>query len=89
LNENSLKGISPNGIFNELSSTLHDFLINEKKRVNRTDNFISITQKDTYDNLIDLFVQHHAHRIFLVDETNKPVGVVSLVDLIDKLKNFD
>ena len=89
LNENSLKGISPNKIFNELSSTLHQFLENEKVRVNRSDNSISITKKDSYNHVIELFVQHHAHRLFVVDDSSKPIGVVSLVDLIDKFKNFN
>jgi len=40
----------------------------------------------TFVDLLKLIEVHHVHRVWIVDDSNKPIGVVSLSDIMNKLK---
>jgi len=43
---------------------------------------ICVRPDDTLSTVLDMFVDFHLHRVFVVDENKKPIGVISLCDVI-------
>jgi len=49
---------------------------------------ISVRRSDTLATLIGKFASTHVHRIFVIDEHNTPVGVISTIDLLRILVTY-
>eukprot|EP01136_Pigoraptor_vietnamica_P010474 Opistho-1_new@48127 len=43
---------------------------------------VSVTRHDTLERVIDIFAMVRVHRLFVVDEECKPIGVLSRVDVL-------
>jgi len=82
-----LKAIGTDGrLFWRLYGTVHNFLLKIRKEYAEHDGrprtVISLRQEDTLETAIRLLSQHNIHRLFVIDEAKKPVGVLSLKDIL-------
>jgi 5'-AMP-activated protein kinase, regulatory gamma subunit len=68
-------------IFLKLFLSVEDFIkcIHSE---NRPKKVISVTVKDTLETVVKLLSENKIHRVFVVDEKKKPIGVVSLKDVL-------
>ncbi len=46
---------------------------------------ITVVRSNTLSHVLDLFIRHKVHRVFVVDEHSKPLTVISLCDFIAAL----
>jgi CBS-domain-containing membrane protein len=46
---------------------------------------VSVTPKDNLATVLNLLVRFRLHRVYIVDEHHKPVGVVTLTDILQEL----
>eukprot|EP01006_Ploeotia_vitrea_P041627 TRINITY_DN66557_c3_g1_i1.p1 TRINITY_DN66557_c3_g1~~TRINITY_DN66557_c3_g1_i1.p1 ORF type:complete len:201 (-),score=104.65 TRINITY_DN66557_c3_g1_i1:29-631(-) len=58
-----------------------------KKRYNQSRKCVVATVDDTIGTVISRLAQHKIHSVFVVDEHVKPIGVVSLKDILGELLN--
>ena len=74
-------------LFKRLHQTTHNFIIRLRDEVYvhkgerpKTKQFVHET--DTLFHALEVLVQHNIHRVFILDEQNKPIGVVALRDIL-------
>jgi len=79
-----LKAISTDGrMFWRLFETNKNFLAKVKQTdKERPSRVVFVKQSDTLETAIKLLAEHQLHHIFLVDEHSKPIGVISLKDIL-------
>jgi len=58
---------------------------NETPEERRPSHVICVTPKDKFSHVIQLSVNHGIHRIYVVDEEKKPIGVISLKDILGEI----
>lgn len=70
-------------------SRLHQYIRNflpklraEYGNTDRPDKIVSLSASDTLETAIRLLSENHIHRIYIVDENRKPIGVMSLKDIL-------
>ena len=80
LSNSHLRGLTPDNIEN-LKLPVLEFL---SKISNGKSNGhpVVATTNTTFEQVLDKIVSHHLHRIWLVDQADKPIGVITLSDLL-------
>jgi CBS domain-containing protein len=82
ISQTDLKVISPDGsLFYKLYQNAKSFvdcinLLKDRKQV------ITVTKSDTFEKVLDLLHDHKIHQIFVINDSKKPVGLISLKDLV-------
>jgi len=95
LSARDLKGLNPTGrVFWRLflnTYTVDVFLQKVKDQYEelhgRPHEVVVLTEDDTVGTAIDKLVNNHVHRLFIVDQDQRPVGVVSLRDILLEIIN--
>lgn len=65
-----------------------EFLHKIRQHNNKLKDFILTCKLDTkLKDVVQLLAREHIHRVFVVDENNKPCGVASLTDICSELFN--
>jgi len=77
-------------LFWRLYQTVHNFLLKVRKESNETGGdrprtVVTVKPQDTLETVIKKLQEHKIHRVFIVDEHKKPVGVISLKDLLREI----
>jgi len=67
--------------FASLSLSVREFLI-EMGTIQQLRSLITCKEITTIQEILQLFVNNRVHRIFVIDEENRPIGIISLTDLI-------
>jgi len=86
LSVRDLKGLRlENQLFHRLFQTVHNFLRHMKEERKddgrpRTKQVVHLT--DRLSLVVQILVEQNIHRVYVVDEGNKPIGVVSLRDIL-------
>jgi CBS-domain-containing membrane protein len=85
-----LKAIQSDGrMFWRLNQTCHNFLLKIRrefaKEDGRPNSVVTVTTKDKLETVINQCANHGIHRIYIVDEHKKPIGVISLKDILMEL----
>jgi CBS domain-containing protein len=75
-----LRGIRAS-IFSNYNWTILDFL---KKGTEKHEirNVLTCKQDSTLDEVLNLIVSNHIHRVYIVNEKNQPLGIICLYDLL-------
>jgi CBS domain-containing protein len=47
----------------------------------------TVTINDTLEDVINTLAEHRIHRLFIVNDDRKPIGVISLKDLLLEILN--
>jgi len=72
--------------FSDLTLPLSDFLGTIRRKQGRPDNFaVAVKPNVLVKDIIDMFNEEIVHRVYIVDNGYKPVGVFSLTDLMKGL----
>eukprot|EP00808_Paulinella_micropora_P021914 g26849.t1 len=73
--------------FWRLDQTVHNFLEKVKKDFpnSRPRSVVTTTTKESLGSLLEKLEQNKIHRVFVVDEQKKPIGVVALKDILGML----
>jgi len=81
ISDTDLKSISEDGsLFYKLHQDAKTFVKHiEQKR----GGVITVKAGDNFGHVIDTLCNKHVHRVFVVNEQNKPTGVISLKDIIE------
>jgi len=89
LSSSDLKGSKEENLFTDLNLSVADFLASRIGEFKRDDIslLVSCTMDDTIQDIVQRMVSRHIHRIFIVDNNNKLIGVLSLCDIIQILSN--
>lgn len=66
---------------NRLTETLQEFLSLDKPQLPPT-----VTPSTTLNATIMILASEHIHRVWVIDEQQKPIGIVTLTDIIKKLR---
>jgi len=86
LSVRDLKGLRlENQLFHRLFQTVHNFmrhLKEENKDDNRPKTKKVVHATDTLSHVIEILVDHTIHRVYVVGAENKPIGVVTLKDVL-------
>jgi len=83
-----LKAISTDArMFWRLYQTVKNFLLKIRKENNETGgdrprSVVTVKPADTLETVIHRLAEHDIHRIFVVDDHKKPIGVISLKDVL-------
>jgi len=80
-----LKAIQSDGrMFWRLNQTCKNFLqkIRKEHSKEHPSRIVTVTPKDKLETVINLCVEHGIHRIYIVDEQKKPIGVIALKDIL-------
>jgi len=83
-----LKALQVDGrMFWRLFQTVKNYLLKIRKENNelggdRPRSVITVKGNETLENVIKKLSEHNIHRIFIVDDHKKPVGVISLKDVL-------
>lgn len=81
-----LKAIQSDGhMFWRLWQTCHNFLLHIKSETNeqtRPRRLVTVSANATLEQILRQVVEHRVHRVFIVDQSHKPVGVCSLRDIL-------
>lgn len=83
-----LKAISVDArMFWRLYQTVKNFLLKIRKENNETGgdrprSVVTVRSSDTLETVVKRLAEHDIHRIFIVDELKKPIGVISLKDVL-------
>ena len=88
ISQTDLKVISHDGsLFYKLYLDAASFVktINKEKQ---NKSVVTITKEDTFERALDLLYENKIHRIFVINEANKPTGLISMKDLIRDLINI-
>jgi len=46
---------------------------------------VKANETDTLDSIIQTLITYNIHRIYIVDNLNKPIGILSLIDILQEL----
>ena len=81
-----IKGHYGGEIVHTMWKSLSEFLHSSNKFYNRESGTNAFTAKDTdtFADILGKIVKNHIHRLFVV-ENRRPIGVISLSDIIDKV----
>jgi CBS domain-containing protein len=72
--------------FGDLLQSVEEFLKTIRKKQGRSEKFvISISPDTSVKDIVRIFNEEIIHRVFIVDEGSKPIGVFSLSDLLKNL----
>jgi len=84
LSPRDLKAISPDGrMFWRLFETTKNFLAKVRKEaIVRPRGVVFVKPNDTLETAIQKLAENNIHHIFVVDENKKPIGVISLKDIL-------
>lgn len=77
LSASDIRSVAPDNI-NQVKLTVKDFLKSFKTP-------IVVQKSDIVEDVVKTMLTNHVHRVWLTDGDNKPVGVVSLTDVISRL----
>jgi len=86
-----LKAMSTDArLFWRLYQTVHNFLLKIRKENNemggdRPRTIVTTKAQETLETVIKKLYEHKIHRIYIVDDHKKPVGVISLKDVLAEL----
>lgn len=72
-------------IFSDLNLPLPEFLTKSNEFFKRHQEPIVATMSETLESVLNKLNDNHIHRLFVVDAANRPIGVLSLCDLISHL----
>jgi len=91
ISQTDLKLIQPDGrMFWRLYQTVKNFLLkNRKEGWERPSHPIVAEPTDTIGSTLEKFHKFHVHRIFVVDDHKKPIGIVCLTDILSEVVNVD
>jgi CBS domain-containing protein len=87
LSVRDLKGLRlENQLFHRLFQTVHNFIRHLRAELSEIDSRPRTKQvvrlNDTMAHVIQILVQQNIHRVYVVDNDQKPIGVVSLKDVL-------
>jgi len=84
-----LKVMSTDGrLFWRLYQPLHNFIDKLRKEdEERPRRLKTVTVNDTLEDVINTLAEHRIHRLFIVNDDRKPIGVISLKDLLMEILN--
>jgi len=91
LSVRDLKTMSTDGrMFWRLFQTIKNFILKVRRENNEKDGdrprtVVTVKAFDTLESVIKKLAEHNIHRIFIVDDHKKPVGVISLKDVLLEL----
>lgn len=85
-----LKGIHTDGrVFWRLFQSVKDFMAHVHEEYQRVHGIpkelVSVTKAASVKDAVDLMVKNHLHRVYVVDDDKKPVGVVSIKDILRQI----
>lgn len=72
-------------MFTRLHQLIRNFLPKLREEYgpkDRPDKVVSLSPGDTLESAIRALSENHIHRIYIVDEKRKPIGVMSLKDIL-------
>jgi len=74
-------------LFWRLYQTVHNFLLKVRKETHgdRPHTIVTVKPDDTLETVIKKLAEHKIHRVYIVDEQKKPVGVISLKDVLHEI----
>lgn len=87
-----LKAITPDAkLFFRLSEKVMDFLANEKLDYPKDspEGPIAVKANETIENVIKILSDRGIHRVYIVDDNHKPIGVASLTDILREIISFE
>jgi len=85
---NDLKAVNTDGrMFWRLYQTVKNFLLKIRKENNEKDGerphrMVVVKERETIEAVIRKLADNKVHRIYIVDERHKPIGVISLKDVL-------
>ena len=87
-----LKAIQSDGrMFHRLYQTTHNFLLKIRrefaKKDDRPSRVVAVKKTDTLEHAISLCAEHGIHRVYIVDDQKKPIGVITLNDIFAEILN--
>jgi len=79
-------------LFWRLYQTVHNFLLKVRKENNETSGdrprtVVTVKPSDTLETVIKKLAEYKIHRVYIVDDHKKPVGVISLKDVLHEIIN--
>jgi len=79
-------------LFWRLYQTVHNFLLKVRKENNETTGdrprtVVTVKPLDTLETVIKKLAEYKIHRVYIVDDHKKPVGVISLKDVLHEIIN--
>jgi len=82
-----LKAISPDGrMFHRLYQTAKNFILKIRKEYAEKDgrprSVVFVKPTDTLETAIRVLAEHKIHRVYVVDDEHKPIGIISLKDIL-------
>lgn len=85
-----LKGIHTDGrVFWRLFQSVKDFMSHVHAEYQRIHGIpkelVSVTENSSIKEAVNLMVKNHLHRVYVVDGEKKPVGVVSIKDILKQI----
>jgi len=80
ISASDLRGFTPGRMVKALYTSLSRFLGDKPVH--------SVTASNTLGEVIEKLVTNHIHRVWVVADDGKPIGVVSLCDIIDHLSGY-
>jgi len=86
-----LKAMSTDArLFWRLYQTVHNFLLKIRKENNETSGdrprtIVTVKPSDTLETVVKKLAEQKVHRIFITDDHKKPVGVISLKDVLQEI----
>jgi len=91
ISHSDLKLIQADGrMFWRLYQTVKNFLLkNRKEGYERPTHPIVAAPNETIETALKKFDESHVHRIFVVDEHHKPIGIVTLKDILAEIINVE
>jgi len=93
ISHRDLKAVSVDTrMFWRLFQTTKNFLLKIRKENNETGgdrprSVVTVKSSDTLETVIKGLAEHNVHRIFITDDNKKPVGVISLKDVLYEIIN--
>jgi CBS domain containing-hemolysin-like protein len=74
------------GRFQRLILPVCEFLSQVRREQGRSVDFaVSVTESATMSQVLKLVSEQRVHRVFVVDDKKKPIGVISLTDILEQL----
>jgi len=83
LSANAIKGV----LFSKLNLTVKEFLAVTIDKLQLKTSYLQGTNSTTVGDALEMIAINHLHRIFILDENQKPIGIVTTSDLIEFLQN--
>jgi len=77
-------------LFWRLYQTVHNFLQkvrqeNNEKSGDRPRTIVTVKPNDTLETVIKRLKEHKIHRVYIVDDNKKPIGIISLKDVLKEI----